>query len=235
MVVRSRDFLGRKVIWDDGLFDITQSQEFYKVVMDGIEYINNVIAEEHRTEHFKNLQEVVERNTKYWMEQMNKTKVEAQQQIDAHKQEISNINKKYTRDLTADEVGVLSYQANKLKSKISLLSSPHELPAFLDELMESSYQVKKAFLDNAPDILKTADEKISIDDIKSIMKKFERSLMSDADVQAVDEINLKVKNLEYEKNSGIGKRLAIEKTINDLKSKVSWEQIMQNGDGNFGG
>lgn len=227
MTVHSKIVAGRKVVWDDGLVDYTQAGDFSKTINQEINRIKKEVTSEHRPKYLSDLKKLADQNIAYWKEQLNKRKSEAQQHIDLLKKEASKLRKK-DRNLTAEEVSVLTYHANILKSKVALLSSDSEFKEFLEEIAEAPEQVRRAFLDNAPSILESFggsedDKKISIHETKNIINNIEKSFMSEEELQAEGELNAKIKEYEQVQNGAMASEIALKHTISNLQSQVNWE------------
>lgn len=230
MAIQSRTFLGKKIVWEDGLVDHTKANEFSTAVFNQLEKIKKEISSNHRGKYIQDLKELKDRNINHWTENLNEKKSAAQKHIDELKEQASKLRKK-ERNLTAEEVSVLSYHANMLKSKVALLSSDKEFHVFTQELLETPEQVRQAFLDNAPSILSvfggnTAEQssnKIGPVEIKGIMNSVERSLMSDEELQMENEFNSKIKEYEQVKNGVVASEIALSHTINNLNNKIDWE------------
>ncbi|MED3553995.1 hypothetical protein [Cytobacillus praedii] len=237
MATQSKIVAGRKIVWDDGLFDYTQAGEFSTGVNLEISRIKKEVTRGHQSKYLSDLKQLTDKNIKHWKEQLTNKKSEAQQHIDLLKQQASRIRKK-DRNLTADEVSILTYHTNILKSKIALLSSDIEFQAFTKELLEAPEQVRQAFIDNAPSILSNYkgdkdESKISNFETKNIMNSIEKSLLSQEELEAENELNSKIKEFEQIKNGAVVSEISLNHTINGLNSKLSWELVLEeSGDEN---
>ncbi|MFJ7953969.1 hypothetical protein ACIQZG_20930 [Lysinibacillus sp. NPDC096418] len=224
MVIQTKKVAGNTIVWDDGLVNIGDAHSFIEDAKVELNRVKKEVVREHQVKHIQELSNQVKMVVADWDKQLEAQTAEAKAQLKVIQEE-EDAERKGVRNLLADEVSVLAYQANILRSKMTLVTSQFEFKIFIDELLGAPEQVRQAFLDNATDIVRMYDPKIEIAEIKSIMQRVSLSLLSENEKIIASERNERKRAAENHIISVGVKELALKKSIQNLVTNIDWELI----------
>lgn len=165
-----KDDKGNVSVLDGGrVLGPADTVEFIEEVKNELNNIKKEFKPQHQEDKIAKLQKDFNLVMKDWGDKSKAQLSELNQKLQKLEKEAEAFNKN-TRNVTAEEVSVLAYEANRLKSKWKLISSPDQYEGFMQDLLESPEQVRQAFLDNAVDILTTENGygyKFYVNEVKS--------------------------------------------------------------------
>lgn len=218
--------LGMTVYYEDGTVDINDAANFIAQAQEKLDRIKREVKPEYQEKEIEALRERVKFVVKDWAEKTAAQKAEIKNQLEAIQAENAKTNKR-NRTLTHEEVSVLAYQANILKSKFNMVASSEQYQDFIRDLKESPEQVRQAFIDNVADILGTGSQygfELERNDINEIVKEMELTFLSEEQRTAAEERAAKTKELEMQLFEIAMKEDARQKQLQDLKRKLVWNE-----------
>lgn len=181
--------------------------------------IKEEVQPKYHKQKYEELSSSIKQYRDLWNKQIDEGRTAAREKVN----ELEKKMAAYTKipSYSADEVKVLEYTAKMLRDKASVIENEIEFKDFIESIRTGAPEMKRAFIDNAPSILRGYKEDINAGTIRNYINDIQTASLSESDMEDYASLKSEIREAEEEITALTVQSIAIDQNFKSLESSIT--------------